>query len=100
MFIEAGVAVYDTISAATAGPAEALRQKGKWGTVVPGARADLVLLHDNPLADVEHYQAIEGVMVRGQWLDKVRLSEIRAETAAAYEAAVEVAKPRVSVCAH
>ena len=100
LFIESGVPVYDTIRAATAGPAEALRQNGKWGTVAPGARADLVLLKDNPLADVEHYRAIEGVMVRGQWLDKVRLDEIRAETAAAYEAAMEVAKPRVSVCAH
>ena len=100
LFIEAGVPVYDTIRAATAGPAEALRQNGKWGTVTPGARADLVLLQDNPLADVEHYRAIEGVMVRGQWLDKVRLDEIRAETAAAYEAAMEVSKPRVSVCAH
>ena len=102
LFVASGVPVYDTIRAATAGPAVSLGQNGKWGVVIPGARADLVLLQDNPLEDVKHYRAIEGVMVRGQWLDKVRLDEIRAETAAAYKAAMEAApaKPLVSICAH
>jgi imidazolonepropionase-like amidohydrolase len=40
---------------------------------VVGADADLVLLGANPLADVGNTQKIEGVMVRGRWLDRAYL---------------------------
>jgi imidazolonepropionase-like amidohydrolase len=37
------------------------------GTIAPGARADLVLLDANPLADIRNTRRIRGVVVRGQW---------------------------------
>jgi imidazolonepropionase-like amidohydrolase len=31
-------------------------------------RADLVLLQNNPLADIQHTRGIEAVMVSGEWV--------------------------------
>ena len=38
-----------------------------------GADADLVLLRNDPLQDIANTQSIEGVMVRGRWLDRAYL---------------------------
>jgi imidazolonepropionase-like amidohydrolase len=40
---------------------------------VAGADADLVLLDGDPLQDIANTQSIEGVMVRGRWLDRAYL---------------------------
>lgn len=45
-------------------------QDGAFGTVVPGQRADLVLLEAHLLEDLEHLTERAGVMVRGRWLDR------------------------------
>lgn len=47
---------------------EELGLDGSFGTIVPGSRADLVLLDGDPLEDLSNLQRIEGVMVRGRWL--------------------------------
>lgn len=41
-----------------------------FGTIVPGQRADLVLLGSNPLTDLDNLTDRVGVMVRGQWLTR------------------------------
>jgi len=48
-----------------------------FGTVVPGQRADLLLVRENPLEDVANVSAIEGVMVRGRWLSRARFDRMR-----------------------
>ncbi len=53
--------------------AEELEQDGRFGTVAPGQRADLVLLDENPLEDLENLTRRAGVMVRGRWLDRAFL---------------------------
>lgn len=53
---------------------EVLKLDGDFGTITPGARADLVLLDANPLADVANLSKRAGVMVRGRW---VSAEEIR-----------------------
>jgi imidazolonepropionase-like amidohydrolase len=62
--------------------AEDLGGDGSFGTVTPGARADLVLLDADPLADVANVARRAGVMVRGRWLPEAeiqaRLAEIEA----------------------
>jgi imidazolonepropionase-like amidohydrolase len=45
--------------------------------VVVGARADLVLLDADPLADVSNLQRVAGVMVDGRWLPKERLEAMK-----------------------
>jgi imidazolonepropionase-like amidohydrolase len=40
------------------------------GRVSPGAAADLLLVSGNPLADVRYAAAIEGVVLRGEWIER------------------------------
>ena len=53
---------------------ETLKIDGIFGVVVPGMRADLVLLDANPLQDVANLQKRAGVMVKGTWVsgDEIR----------------------------
>jgi imidazolonepropionase-like amidohydrolase len=37
------------------------------GTIVPGSRADLVMLDANPLTDIRNTRRIRGVVVSGEW---------------------------------
>jgi imidazolonepropionase-like amidohydrolase len=74
-FIAAGLTPYEALWSATRGPAEFLGMPKEFGVVAPGARADLVLLEANPLADIGNGSRIVGVMVRGRWLPKDRLQE-------------------------
>ena len=70
LFVEAGLTAYQALNAATAEPARYLRKEGEFGTLVPGASADMVLLDANPLVDIANTRLIRGVMIRGEWWTK------------------------------
>ena len=59
-----------------------LKQDGRFGTIVAGNRADLVLLDANPLESVGNLTHRAGVMVRGRWLPKSELDRGLADLAA------------------
>ena len=63
-------------------PAEFLGQAGQWGQVVAGARADLVLLDADPIADIASTTRRSGVMVRGRWLPQSEIDLLLADLAA------------------
>ncbi len=67
LFVEAGLTPYQALKAATSEPARYLGLEGDFGIVAPGARADLVLLDANPLADITNTRKIHGLMIRGAW---------------------------------
>jgi imidazolonepropionase-like amidohydrolase len=71
--VAAGLTPYEALRTATAAPAEFFGASGKYGTIVVGADADLVLLKSDPLLDIANTQSIEGVMVHGRWLDRAYL---------------------------
>lgn len=71
--VAAGLTPYEALQTATAAPAEFFGTRGKFGTIVVGAEADLVLLKSDPLQDIANTQSIEAVMVRGRWLDRAYL---------------------------
>ena len=60
----------------------ALKHDGRFGTIVAGNRADLVLLDANPLESVGNLTRRAGVMVRGQWLPKSEIDRQLADLAA------------------
>ena len=60
----------------------ALKQDGRFGTIVAGNRADLVLLDANPLSSVANLTLRAGVMVRGRWLPKAEIDRQLSELAA------------------
>jgi hypothetical protein len=68
-FVRDGLTPYQALECATVHPASYLGQASEFGTIAAGKRADMVLLAANPLADISNAEKIEGVMVRGHWLD-------------------------------
>ena len=86
---EAGWRPYDSLRAGTANVGAFINSQvpgsEPFGTVATGNRADLILLHANPLEDVAHVRERVGVMVRGQWFDENRLQQMLAEVAASYQ---------------
>ena len=63
--------------------------QGKFGTVTEGASADLVLLNANPLEDISNAKDINGVMLRGVWLDSEFIQNTTAEILASNEEELE-----------
>jgi cytosine/adenosine deaminase-related metal-dependent hydrolase len=47
------------------------------GQIVPGAKANLVLLAANPLEDFAAFEAPVAVAIRGEWLDAQALGALR-----------------------
>ena len=76
LYIEAGIPIYETLKIATSGSAEHLEISDQTGTVEEGKNADLVLLNTNPLENINFREDIEGVMVRGIWLDRETLDSL------------------------
>lgn len=64
LLVEAGLTPGDALAAATSGPAQAFRL-GDRGRIVPGARADLILVDGNPLQDIRHTRAIARIYKNG-----------------------------------
>lgn len=78
----AGLSRFEILRSATAVVGEHLRSADPFGTIVPGARADLLLLEANPLADLGALARRAGVMVRGRWLPEAEIQRGLAEIAA------------------
>jgi len=66
----AGMSDYAILHSGTAAVGNYYSDTDFFGKIEEGARADLLLLDSNPLADVRHIRDLAGVMVRGNWLDK------------------------------
>ncbi len=79
--VASGLSPYRALRAATAAPGAFLqaktRIKERRGVVVAGARADLVLLAENPLTNIRNADAVRGVLVGGRWLTEGELNRIR-----------------------
>lgn len=64
-YVAHGMTTWQALRAATVVPAELLDRKGELGTLAPGARADLVALAADPIADVSALQHAVFVMKDG-----------------------------------
>ncbi|MCC5888401.1 MAG: amidohydrolase family protein [Gammaproteobacteria bacterium] len=71
--VAAGLSPFAALQSGTTAPARFFGHEGRYGSIVPGAEADLILLRDDPLADIGNTRSIDGVMVRGRWLDRAFL---------------------------
>lgn len=88
-FVDAGLPAYASLVAATRNPAEFLGLKDT-GTIAVGKRADLLLLHQNPLENVQHVSNRAGVVVNGRWFSSSTLVKRLDEISARFQAV----KPR------
>lgn len=79
VFVEAGLTPYQALRAATVEPARYLQMEGDFGVLAKGARADVLLLDANPLADIHNTRKIHGLMIHGRWWSQ---EQIEAESSA------------------
>lgn len=79
---DAGIPVAEVLRMTTIGNARFLGVAAEQVAVVPGARADLLLLDADPLASVAATRRIAGIVVRGRWLDADRARALREDEAA------------------
>jgi hypothetical protein len=91
--VAAGVPTQAVLHAATRNAAEYFDQLHEFGTVEVGKRADLILLDDDPRADIANLHRQAGVMVRGQWLSAAEIAR-RLETIAGRWSGGPGARPR------
>ncbi len=70
-----GMTQLEALATATVNPARFYDAEDRFGSIRPGLEADLVLLRANPLEDLAAARQIEGVMLRGRWLDRAALDE-------------------------
>jgi ketosteroid isomerase-like protein len=90
LMVESGVTPLGALQAATRNPALFLDATDKYGSVVPGKIADLVLLDADPLTDIRNTTKIREVFLGGKEFDRAALDEIlRAAEAAASRPAKE-----------
>lgn len=84
---DAGVDPYAILYSGTVASAAALNQSGEIGVIAPGARAELILVSGNPLADLSILRRPTGVLMNGHYYDRTALDELEkagAKTSSAY----------------
>lgn len=67
--VNCGLTPYEALRTGTVNVAKYLKLPDT-GVVRSGAKADLILLNGNPLADISNTKKIEGVVLNGKWLSK------------------------------
>jgi imidazolonepropionase-like amidohydrolase len=83
MMVDAGLPAFDVLKAATVTGARYLNRFASAGTINEGKKAEFVILSANPLNDISQTRNIDGVMLKGQWLNKAALSGLLQQVAAA-----------------
>lgn len=76
LLVQAGFTPMQALQAATRDAAQYLGLLDSLGTVEKGKMADLVLLGANPLAEIGNTTKIDGVVVRGRFLNRGRLDTL------------------------
>jgi len=73
---ESGFSPLAALQTATIGPARFLGLESSAGSILPGRRADLVLLYENPLADISNVRSVRAVILNGRHLDRAALDSL------------------------
>jgi tetratricopeptide (TPR) repeat protein len=77
--VGSGYTPYEALAAATSDASKVIAKmtgRDEFGTIEPGKRADLVLLGNDPLQNIESIRKPLGVMTAGIWLDKKNLDQL------------------------
>jgi imidazolonepropionase-like amidohydrolase len=72
LLVDSGFSPLEAIAAATSTAAAFLYRDRELGTLRAGFQADLVVLRDNPTADIAAVRTVERVMVAGRFVDRAR----------------------------
>lgn len=75
----AGLTPFESIKTATINAAKSLKRENKLGTIEVGKCADLILVEQNPLKNIDTIKNHCGVMTKGRWLSRQKCNEILME---------------------
>ena len=81
LLVQAGLTTQEALISATLLSAQWLGIDKQIGSIEIGKIADLVLLDDNPLTNINYTRKIAGVLVNGKWLDKNKLNAMLTDLA-------------------
>ena len=79
ILVENGLTPYEAIKTGTVNAsnvAAAMTGSNDFGTIEVGKRADLILVKQNPLENIEHIISNQGVMAGGNWYESAYLNAI------------------------
>ncbi|NNM23927.1 MAG: amidohydrolase family protein [Flavobacteriaceae bacterium] len=76
MLAAGGMSNHEALKTATINPANYIGAGEDIGSLKPGKMADLIVLSENPLEDIENTQTVEMVMVNGRLYDAKTMDEI------------------------
>lgn len=82
LMVESGLTPYEVLTSGTINVGRYFANADKFGTIVAGQRADMILVDGDPLADIGNVARHSGVMVRGRWLPKEEIDKRLEEMAA------------------
>ena len=85
IYVAAGLSPREALFTATVAPPRFFGLADQDGTIAPGRRADLVLLHENPLQGLGTLRTPRAVIVAGQVLDRAALDAMADDLLAAGE---------------
>ncbi len=85
LMAEAGMTPYEIIKTGTSNVGAYFSDKDTFGQVLPGHRADLILVNENPLDDIAHIRSHSGVMVAGNWMPKDMIDQRLKKIADSYK---------------
>ena len=69
LLVDSGMTTQQALYSATVTPAKFLGLEKSMGQIKVGMAADLVLLSDNPLENIQHSRSITKVMSKGLWVE-------------------------------
>ncbi len=78
LLVASGLTPAEALRTATLSPAVFLGKAEDFGAVDRGREADLVILKQNPLADIRNTQKIDAVVLRGKYLSRADLDKMLA----------------------
>lgn len=82
-----GLTPLEALQSATSDAAKFLGRQGEFGAITNGARADLVLLDENPLEKISNTTSIAAVIRDGVYLDRAALDKLLSQAKDAAKAA-------------
>lgn len=68
--VAAGLSPFEALETGTTNPASYFEMQARFGKLEVGLSADFIWLSGNPLVDIGNTKKIQGVMLRGRWLNR------------------------------
>lgn len=76
ILVDAGLTPFEAVSTGTVNPARFFGLEDTFGAIRAGLEADLILVDEDPLADIANTRRVHGVMLRGRWFSRPELDRM------------------------